>query len=140
LLAISFSREKGTGGVAEAAAVCVCSEISMLCGLSFLTSCNAATTAGDAGGGEHTGGWEVAAMDGVKLGIRRVCRDDKDARVKLCRNFVSRDRRRVPTVGIGELSILVSITMPECLFGELLADDLAFRSLKLAMTAVAMIR
>jgi hypothetical protein len=81
---------------------------------------------------------EIAAIDVVTLGIRRLCRDDKDGRVKLRRSFVSRDRRTVLAVGIGELPTS-AVMMVECLFGELLADDFALRS-KLAMIAGAVIR
>lgn len=101
LLAISLSREKGTGGGAEAVNGCVSSVVDMSLGPSVWRSCNA-------GKGEDAGNAGAAAIGGVALGIRRLRRYKDGLFVKLCRSFVSRDTRIVLSIAIGELFDLSS--------------------------------
>src|SRR5271154_4207621 len=108
LLAISLSREKGTGGGAEAVNGCISSVVDMSLGPSVWRSCNAGNgedadngentgNEEDADNGENTGNEEdtdnagAAAIEGAVLGIRRLRRNKDGLFVKLRRNFVSRD-------------------------------------------------
>jgi hypothetical protein len=120
LLAISLSREKGTGGGAEAVNGCVSSVVDMSLGPSVWRSCNA-------GNGEDAGNVGAAAIEGAALGIRRLRRDKDGLFVKLRRSFVSRDTRIV-------LSISVVMVL-DCLFGVLWMDESAIPS-KLGMVGV----
>ena len=139
LLAISLSREKGTGGGAEAVNGCVSSVVDMSLGPSVWRSCNAGNGE-DADNGENTGNEEdtdnagAAAIEGAVLGIRRLRRNKDGLFVKLRRNFVSRDTRMVLSMAIGELSISVVMVL-DCLFGVLWMDESAIPS-KLGMVGV----
>jgi len=111
LLAISLSREKGTGGGAEAVNGRVSSVVDMSFGPSVSRSCNPVNG-------------EDAAIGGAARGIRRLRRYRDGLFVKLCRSFVSRDIRIVLSMAIGELSISVVMVL-DCLFGVLWMDESA---------------
>lgn len=103
-----------------------------------MKSCNSANVAQDTGGSKGAVGSKVAGGGVVTLGIRRLCKDERDVRLKLRRILVSRDRRIVLAAGSATISTSV-VTILEFLFGVLPIADFALLS-KLAMIAVAMIR